>query len=52
MMHKLKVIAGDKDIHGFSKMIAESSIEFLNCWDISVPTTCYYQFLMNYDLKS
>ncbi len=31
MLHKLKVIASDKHIHGFSKMIAESPIDFLNC---------------------
>ncbi len=51
LLHKLKVIAGDKDIHGFSKMLDESLIDFLNCWDITVPTTCCYQILMNSDLK-
>ncbi len=51
MLHELKVIAGDKEIHVFSKMIAESLIDFLNCWDITVPTTCCYQILMNSDLK-
>ncbi len=51
MLQILKVIASDEDIHGFSKMIAKSLTYFLNCWDVSVPTTCYYQILMNSDLK-
>ncbi len=52
MLQELKVIAGNEDICGFPKMMAESSIDVLNCWDISIPTTYCHQILMNSDLKS
>ncbi len=49
MIKDLEIIARDKDIGGFSKRISENSINFLNSWDISVPTTCCYQILKDLD---
>ncbi len=47
MLQELEVIANNEGIQGFLRSIAESLIDFFTCWDISLPTICCYQILID-----
>ncbi len=39
------------NISGDAEIEVKSKLEFINCWDESVPTTCCYQCLIPYELS-
>ncbi len=51
MVEKLNEFAGNDRVRGDSEMHAKRAIEFLECWGISVPTTCCYQIVVDSELK-
>ncbi len=48
----MKFIANDDDIRGDFEEVATLCIKFLNCWYISVPTTCCYQVSVDCNLDN